>query len=235
MRDLNAGMDLIALPDIERKSFFARLLPAHAESLKGVGLKTLDYNLLAHELDAIFNAPIPEASAMSIGSRAASPIEAAELPQQARFSADEARGLGLVDEGLLAGAAAIDIDLSAEPEISAVDIAIDLDGVPAPDPVAPSRGRSLADNLQLGQAYWMNVADGWHKVRLVHASPGQTFFVFTRGPHRHQSTITVSARVLIRLCDDGRFRAFEVAGLIERATARARQQGFEPRFADMAG
>jgi hypothetical protein len=235
MRDLNAGMDLIMWPDLDRKAFFALLLPAHAESLKGVGLKTLDYNLLAHELDTIFNAPIPDASAMSVASRRVSPAEAAELPQRARFSPDEARGLGLVDEGLLAGAAALDIDLSAEPEIHAVDIAIDLDGVPAPDPVAPSRGLSLADHLQLGQAYWMNLTDGWHKVRLVHASPGQTFFVFTRGPHRHQSTITISARVLVKLCEGGRLRAFEVAGLIERATARARQKGFDPQFADMAG
>jgi hypothetical protein len=225
MRDLTAGLDLIALPESERKSFFGQLLPAHAESLKGVGMRTLDYNLLAREIDDILVAALPSATPPSHFD-AIETSQVAASPQHASFTEEEAQRLGLVDEGRIDRAAALDIDLSAEPEIHAVDIGINIDGVPPPDPVEPSRGRSLADHMQLGQAYWMNVEDGWHKVRLAHASPGRTFFVFTRG-QRHKTTITVTARVLVKLCDGGRLRAFEVAGLIERATARARLNGFE--------
>ena len=41
---------------------------------------------------------------------------------------------------------------------------------------------------------------------------------------KHQKTISLTHRMLVRLCDSGRMRAFENAWLIERATARARRQ-----------
>jgi hypothetical protein len=40
----------------------------------------------------------------------------------------------------------------------------------------------------------------------------------------HQQAISMTARMLYRLCETGRLRAFENAYLIERATARARKQ-----------
>jgi hypothetical protein len=54
-------------------------------------------------------------------------------------------------------------------------------------------------------------------------SPGRAFYVFTRGK-KHQKTISLTHRMLVRLCDSGRMRAFENAWLLERATARARRQ-----------
>jgi hypothetical protein len=69
----------------------------------------------------------------------------------------------------------------------------------------------------------MHFEGQWHKVRLSHISPGRTFFVFTRGKD-HQHAISMTARMLYRLCETGRLRAFENAYLIERATARARKQ-----------
>ena len=87
----------------------------------------------------------------------------------------------------------------------------------------PSRGSSLADHVQIGFAYQMHIDGEWHKVRLSHVSAGRTFFVFTRG-HKHVRTISMTYRMLSRLCEGNRLRAFEHAYLLERATARARHQ-----------
>ena len=77
--------------------------------------------------------------------------------------------------------------------------------------------------MQIGFSYRMHFEGQWHKVRLSHISPGRTFFVFTRGK-LHQHAISMTARMLYRLCETGRLRAFENAYLLERATARARKQ-----------
>jgi len=47
--------------------------------------------------------------------------------------------------------------------------------------------------------------------------------VFTRG-QKHLRTISMTYRMLSRLCEGNRLRAFEHAYLLERATARARHQ-----------
>ena len=52
MKTLNAGMDMIKWPEVARKDFFGKLLPAHSESLKGEAMRTLDYNLLLKQVDA---------------------------------------------------------------------------------------------------------------------------------------------------------------------------------------
>ena len=77
--------------------------------------------------------------------------------------------------------------------------------------------------MRLGFAYQMNLNDEWQKVRLSYVSPGRAFFVFTRGK-RHTETVSLTSRMLSRMCETGRFRAFESAYLMERATARARKQ-----------
>ena len=51
MKDLNEGMKLIGWPEAAQKDFFGKLLPAHAESLKGQPLSELDYNLLVKQLE----------------------------------------------------------------------------------------------------------------------------------------------------------------------------------------
>jgi hypothetical protein len=90
--------------------------------------------------------------------------------------------------------------------------------------VEPASGKSLADHVQIG--FSLPVADRqgeWQKVRLAHVTAGRSFYVFTRGS-RHQRTISLSHRMLLRLCETGRFRAQENSQLLERATVRARRQ-----------
>ena len=87
----------------------------------------------------------------------------------------------------------------------------------------PPQGAALADHLQVGFAYRMNLDGQWHKVRLTHVSEARSFFIFTHGG-RHKKTVSLTRRMLNRLCEAGRLHAFEAAYLIERATARTRRQ-----------
>jgi hypothetical protein len=141
------------------------------------------------------------------------------------FTPEEAQQIGLVQESAIDWDGHVDIELpgdeEAEPELTAADQAID--GLPVPDAIEPTQGASLADHVQIGFSYRMHFEGAWHKVRLSHISPGRTFFVFTRGKD-HQHAISMTARMLYRLCETGRLRAFENAYLLERATARARKQ-----------
>ena len=220
MKTLNAGMDMIQWPEVARKDFFSKLLPAHSESLKGEAMRTLDFNLLLKQVDGVLGAPIPKASELP-------PMPASELPvlldavQPHTFTEAEAKAIGLVDEQSIDWNRKLDVELEAEPEVLEVDIQID--GMPAPEPVEPSRGSSLADHVQIGFAYQMHIDGEWHKVRLSHVSAGRTFFVFTRG-QKHLRTISMTYRMLSRLCEANRLRAYEHAYLLERATARARHQ-----------
>ena len=52
-------MKLIGWPEPAQKEFFGKLLPAHAESLKGQPLSELDHNLLVKQLEAMFAMPVP--------------------------------------------------------------------------------------------------------------------------------------------------------------------------------
>jgi len=81
----------------------------------------------------------------------------------------------------------------------------------------------LMDHVKLGFAYQMHLKNEWQKVQLAHVSAGRGFFVFTRGG-KHQETISMTSRMLARMCETGRFRAVESAYLMERATQRARKQ-----------
>jgi hypothetical protein len=220
MKTLNVGMDMIKWPEVARKDFFSKLLPAHSESLKGESMTTLDYNLLLKQVDAVLGAPIPKASELP-------PMPASELPvlldavQANTFTEAEAKAIGLVDEQSIDWNGKVDVELEAEPEVHEVDIRID--GMPEPEPVEPSRGGSLADHVQIGFAYQMHIDGEWQKVRLSHVSAGRTFFVFTRG-QKHLRTVSMTYRMLSKMCEANRLRAFEHAYLLERATARARHQ-----------
>jgi hypothetical protein len=220
MKDLNEGIAMIGWPEPAKKAFFGQLLPAHAESLKGQSITHLDRNLLVKQLDAVFAQPLPKPGEM--------PRASATLPvlndavENFSFNSEEAARIGLVRESSFDWDGTIDIDLSAEPELEHVDI--ELDGLPpAEEPPEPMRGASLADHVQLGFSYQMHTDGEWQKVKLSYVSPGRAFFVFTSGS-KHQRTISMTARMLVRLCDSNRLRAFENAYLIERATARARAQ-----------
>jgi hypothetical protein len=221
MRDLNEGIALIGWPLAAKKDFFAKLLPAHAASLKRESMRMLDYNLLSRQLDTILATPLPRAEDNVRGLSAIPVLEDVVVEP---FTAEEAQRIGLVQESAIDWDGSVDIDLSAEesePEVTEHDQLID--GLPEPEPIEPTKGATLADHVQIGFSYRMHFEGSWHKVRLSHISPGRTFFVFTRGKD-HQHAISMTARMLYRLCETGRLRAFENAYLIERATARARKQ-----------
>ncbi len=224
MRTLNEGMDLIRWPDGPRKDFFGALLPAHAESLKGQAPSALDTNLLIKQLDQIFGVAPP------VEADLARPMAGETLPgdldASQRLTPAEAKSLGLVEESGVDWNGELDLDLSGEDgtaaPLEAVDISID--GLPAAESAPePNSGALLVDNMQLGFAYQMHTGTEWQKMRLAHISAGRSFFIFTHG-NRHQETVTMTARMLKKLCEAGRMRAFETAHLLERATARARAQ-----------
>ncbi|KQY86933.1 MULTISPECIES: DUF1631 family protein [Roseateles] len=224
MRTLNEGLDLIRWPDGPRKDFFGALLPAHAESLKGQAPSALDTNLLIKQLDQIFGvAPPAEAD---LARPMAGETLPADLDASQRLTPAEAKSLGLVEDTGVDWKGELDLDLSgndvATAPLEAVDISID--GLPAAESAPePSSGALLVENMQLGFAYQMHTGDEWQKMRLAHISAGRSFFIFTHG-NRHQETVTMTARMLRKLCEAGRMRAFEQAYLLERATARTRAQ-----------
>ncbi len=221
MKDLNAGLDRIRCPEPTRRDFFSQLLPAHAESLKGQALSTLEHNLLARQVDGALATPVPRAADLPPLGAASSVAALQAIASPTAFTPAEARAVGLVDEAAVDWNRAVDIDLGAEPEITAGDLAIT--GLPAPEPVEPTSGASLADHVQIGFAYQMQLQGEWQKVRLAHVSPGRSFFVFTHGA-KQRETVSMTHRMLVKLCEAGRFRAMENAYLLERATARARRQ-----------
>ncbi len=227
MKDLNEGLASIGWSEAAKKAFLGRLLPAHSESLKRKSMSVLDFNMLAKQLDTVMASPVPRLSEASMFSGPALPVpDEAIIP---RFAPEEARRIGLVGEASIDWDGNVDIDLSAEPDAGSVDISIEIEGVPAmKDAAEPTHGADLAEHVQIGFSYRMFFENAWHKVRLSHVSPGRTFFVFTRGKDQSEA-ISMTARMLFRLCESGRLRAYENAYLIERATARARRQLSELR------
>ena len=245
MKDLNEGMALIGWPEAAQRDFFAKLLPAHAESLRGAPQSELDHNMMVKQLEGIFNTQVPTSDTLSPADSV--PDVSPEVVAQ-RFTPEEAKQVGLVTENAVDWSGMIDIDLGAEDEdtaagpisvpgttgaarLAAIDIDLNLNA-PDAEPPEPSRGPQLFDHIKLGFAYQMHLKDEWHKVRLTHVSAGRSFFVFTRG-RKHQETISMTARMLARMCETGRMRAVESTYLMERATQRARRQlaamGVPPR------
>ncbi len=240
MKDLNEGMRLIGWPEAAQKEFFGKLLPAHAESLKGQALSELDHNLKVKQLEAVFAIPVP--STESYMRTDAVPEVAPEVIER-RFTPEEAKQVGLIQEAAVDWSEPVesddkvDLDLSADiqPPLRATpSVVAQLDsaaiaatlGAPttgSDEPSEPSRGAQLIDHIKIGFAYQMHLKDEWQKVQLAHVSSGRSFFVFTRGG-KHQETISMTSRMLARMCEAGRFRAVESAYLMERATRRARKQ-----------
>jgi hypothetical protein len=238
MKDLNEGMKLVGWPDAAQREFFGKLLPAHAESLKGQPLSELDHNLMVKQLEAIFATPLP-ATPDQFARAEPVPEVAAEVIER-RFTDDEAKQVGLVNEAAVdwsaaVGSAEVDVDLDEiqPPEPASASLIGRLDSAAvdqlAPtttelgDAPEPNQGTLLMDHVKLGFAYQMHLKNEWQKVQLAHVSAGRGFFVFTRGG-KHQETISMTSRMLARMCETGRFRAVESAYLMERATQRARKQ-----------
>jgi hypothetical protein len=220
MQDLTEGMNLIQWPEEARRQFFGQLMPAHAEALKQAPARQLDINLMAHEVEIALKRPLPSRSELKHST--VLPVLTEEL-QTPQFSAEEAQQVGLVAESAVNWNGQVDIDLTAEPEPPPDNTPV-APGLPAPaEPAEPTQGAGLLQHLEIGFAYQMHLDGDWKKVRLSHVSPAKSFYLFTHGG-RHRKTISLTQRMLSRLCETGRLKAFESAYLIERATARARRQ-----------
>jgi len=225
MKDLYEGMQLLGWSEAAQKEFFSKLLPAHSESLKGAPMSELDHNLMVKQLDAVFGIPVPGSEFIPLSEPV--PKVEEDVAIERRFTPEEAQAVGLVEESTVDWSGKVDIDLSADADAAdsgsmrlGVDINLDL---ASSEPNEPSMGARLMDHIQLGFAYQMNLKDQWQKVRLTYMSPGRSFFVFSRGK-KYQETISMTSRMLTRMCETGRLRAFENAYLMERATQRARKQ-----------
>jgi len=220
MQELTEGMNLIGWPDAQRRAFFGQLMPAHAEALKNAAVRLLDLNLMARQVEGALERPVPSREEVR-AAPANLPVLQDEIVMPA-LSAEEALSVGLVDEATFNWNGEVDIDVGAE--------AAPVQNVPAApglpvlaDAPEPTQGRELAGNVQIGFAYQMHLEERWQKVRLSLVSPGRSFFIFSQGA-RHKKTVSLTQRMLVRLCETGRLRAFENATLIERATERARRQ-----------
>ena len=221
MQDLTEGMNLIAWPDAQRRAFFAQLMPAHAEALKSPAARPLDLNLMARKVEGVLDKPVP--SREEVKAALHLPVLSDELMLPALSDA-EAQSVGLLKESAIDWDGKVDIDLSAQDDEAPAQAQPAAPGLPAlSDAPEPTRGVGLAEHVQIGFAYQMHINEQWQKVRLSHVSPGRSFFIFTMGS-RHKKTVTLTMRMLTRLCETGRLRAFESSTLIERATERARRQ-----------
>ncbi|RVU44286.1 DUF1631 family protein [Rubrivivax rivuli] len=218
MQDLTEGMNLIGWPEEARRDFFGQLMPAHANALKHAPTSQLDINLMAHEVDRALKRPPPSRDELSASAHL--PVLTEEMPQA--LSSEEAQRVGLVSEAAVNWSGQVDIDLSAEPETPPDNRPL-APGLPAADAEETPQGAALVNHLEIGFAYQMHLDGEWKKVRLSHVSPAKTFYIFSHGG-RHRKTISLTQRMLMRLCETGRLKAFESAYLIERATARARRQ-----------
>lgn len=218
MQELTTGLNLVGWPEAQRRDFFGKLMPAHAEALKSTASSQLDSNLLARQVDGVLERPLPSRAEL----KSISPALVTAETAQADFSPEEAQRVGLLEEAAVDWAKSVEAD--TEPAEIDADNRLALPGMPALNEAAePSRGRALADQVQVGFAYQMQLQGQWQKVRLSHVSAARSFYVFTHG-QRHQQTISMTLRMLVRLCEAGRLRPFETAYLVERATARARRQ-----------
>ncbi len=225
MQELTEGMNLIAWPEAKRRAFFGQLMPCHAEALKSTSGRTLEINLMAKQIDGALLRPPPSRAELA----AAPPptpeaIATAAAPQ---LTAEEAQRVGLVQESAVNWSGTVDIDIGGETAgetAAAIDSAPSLPGLPEhTDAAEPTEGRALADLVQVGYPYQMQVDNAWQKVRLSHVSAARSFFIFTHGG-KHRKTVSLTQRMLVRLCEAGRLKAFETSYLVERATARARRQ-----------
>ena len=226
MKDLHEGLDMIQWAAEAKEGFFAQLLPLHAEALKAPPPHDLTLRLLEQRLRKVEQLTIPtrEDAANDPLPAPSSTTEPGPLAMAATMTPQEAQSAGWVSEASLledTGNGGLDIDLSAgdEPDLTAVDLDLPLD-TPAP----PSAGPSLVNFIQPGAAYRMLLKGQWKKVRLTWVSEGRTFFMFTQGHSPSKQTISLTARTLTQMCASGRFKAFEQAQLLERATIRARRQ-----------
>lgn len=223
MKDLNDGLALIQWPEEAKKDFFAQLLPAHAACLKAEPEHELTQRLQEHALTKVEQIAIPsreDAANDPLPNHLEDLSSPPLLTVVTALSPDEVQQAGFVHETAItvSGDLDINLDMPGEPDPSLAELDINLD-----TPPPPAAGIQLVHHIQKGTAYQMMMQGEWKKVRLTWVSEGRSFFIFTQG-HLHKKTISLTGRTLAKMCESGRFKAFEQSELIERATVRARRQ-----------
>lgn len=222
MKDLNEGLAMIQWSEEAKQDFFSKLLPSHAESLKAQPQHDLTVRMLEAQLTKVEKINIPSREEAANDPLPASLDNIAEIPTLTvvtALSAAEIKQAGFMPEAALANEPLdIDLDAAGPSDPSLQDIDINLDAPPV-----PSAGAQLVHHINKGTAYQMLMQGEWKRVRLTWISEGRSFFIFTQG-HQHKQTISLTSRTLAKMCDSGRFKAFEQSELIERATMRARRQ-----------
>ncbi len=222
MKDLNEGLEMIQWAAQAKQDFFAQLLPLHAEALKTQPPHELTTRMLEQRLRKVEQIAVPSREEAANDPMPAMDSSSAPLAMAATLAPQEAQAAGWVSESLAAeDTGNLDIDLSAgdDPDLSNVDFELPMDVPPA-----PAAGPNLVDFIQPGAAYRMLLKGQWKKVRLTWVSEARTFFMFNQGHHPAVQTISLTNRTLSQMCANGRFKAFEQAQLLERATLRARKQ-----------
>jgi hypothetical protein len=224
MKDLNEGLALIQWSEDAKQAFYGQLLPAHADGLKAAPQHDLTTRLIEQRLNKVEQLAIPSREEAANDPLPESLMEDIKSPPLltvvSALSREEIQQAGFVPEATISSEA-LDIDLDApagsvDPCLSEVDINLDA-------PATPTAGLQLVHHIHKGTAYQMMMQGEWKKVRLTWVSDGRNFFIFTQG-QVHKKTISLTARTLAKMCDTGRFKAFEQSELIERATVRARRQ-----------
>ena len=253
---LDEGLVLIGLPKNEHDLFFGKLIADHSASLKAVPGSELDHNMLMRQLDVAARTPLPDADEANAAPTLPAGIdfeprfshaeaerlglvEEDAVDWSSSKSGDEAapaRGESLVE---------LDLDLATRPapmdelplptpEPAAFETIPLSPEEPAPaaaalgaEPEEPTEGPRLRDHLQLGASYQLKLREQWEKVRLTHMNSSRTFFLFTHGT-ADRGTISMTARMLGRLCETSRLKAFEDKPLVDRATERVRTQAATP-------
>ena len=237
MKDLNEGMALIGWPEAGAEGLLRQAAAGARRVAEGAAADRARPQPAGQAARGRLQHPDP-GRRLAVGAPTRCPRSTAPCIEQ-RFTPEEAKQVGLVDESAVDWSGEVDIDLGAEPAPTPADSRPTGRSIRSSrrstsawtststcrrtEPPEPTRGPQLMDHIQLGFAYQMHLKDEWQKVRLTYVSPGRSFFVFTRGK-KHQETISMTARMLARMCETGRLRAFENAYLMERATARARKQ-----------
>ncbi|MDE2593665.1 MAG: DUF1631 family protein [Burkholderiales bacterium] len=224
MKDLNDGLALIQWSEDAKKDFFAQLMPTHAACLKAAPQHELTQRLQENALNKVEQLAIPsreEAANDPLPAILENLSSPPLLTVVTALSPEEVQQAGFVHETAITVDGDLDINLDmagdADPSLSELDINLDI-------PPPPAAGIQLVHHIQKGTAYQMVMQGQWKKVRLTWVSEGRSFFIFTQGHHMHKQTISLTGRTLAKMCESGRFKAYEQSELIERATVRARRQ-----------
>ncbi len=253
---LDEGLALIGFPKSEHDLFFGKLIADHSGSLKATPGSELDHNMLMRQLDVAARTPLPDADEANAAPTLPAGMEFeprfshAEAQRLGLVEEDAVdwSSSQTGDEATPAGGESLvelDLDLATRPApmdelplptpepaaFATISLSSDTPVAPAAvagtEPEEPTEGPRLRDHLQLGASYQLRLKEQWEKVRLTHMNSSRTFFLFTHGA-ADRGTISMTARMLGRLCETSRLKAFEDKPLVDRATERVRTQAAVP-------